>query len=227
MTKNRIKAVLFVILFLLAVAVICSLFMSDPDDGHAGPQTAPVSTNEPVAPTAAPAPAQTARPVPVTPAPTPAPTPVPTPAPTPEPTPEPVVYGERIGSGSFRSSTNPILFIRSDWAVYTLDAQSVEVTVDVYLESYAISSIGGRSLFLSFNGEYITLDTPAIDYTGGDKLETYMGSHTFTAPVPAGSSATFPLGVEWHFGGFYGKDSEGNPLEVPSLECGGEIAVSR
>lgn len=109
----------------------------------------------------------------------------------------------------------------------TLDADNVTVNVSLVLESYAIHSIGGRTLFLAFNDEYVTLDAPALSYDGGEKIETPFGSHSFNLRLPAGSSASIPLVVEWHFGGYYGKDAEGNPLPVPVLECGGNIEIIR
>ena len=42
-----------------------------------------------------------------------------------------------------------------------------------------------------------------------------------TVSLPSGSSASFPLAAQYQFGGTYSK------VELPVIECGGTIELSR
>ena len=130
MTAGKIKAVLIIIILLLAVALVCSWIVSK-DPQYAPEEPAPAVTPAPT-PTPVPTPEPTA--VLITPAPTPVPTPKPTPAPTPAPTPTPKptpvpVYGETLGTGSFESSYGTGLDLCVDWSVVTLNADEVSVSI--------------------------------------------------------------------------------------------------
>ena len=220
MNKGRIKAVVLIIVFLLVVAVICSwLTNTDKKDEQPTENTAPPeessnvividpNSNQSTAPVNTPAPAAT-------------PVPTPTPAPTPTPTPTPQ-YGDNLGSGTFKSETGVPINLKADWSVKTISASQVEVTIKVSVDSYAIHlQAVPYAVKLSVNGEYVTMDAPAVDYDGSAATNTVFGSKTFTVNLSEGSSANIPVAIEWHFGGTYGGQ------EIDVIECGGTISVSR
>ena len=230
MNKGRIKAVVLIIVFLLVVAVICSwLTNTDKKDEQPADNTNPPeessnvividpNSTQSTAPVNTPAPTPT--PVP-TPTPTPAPTPTPTPAPTPTPTPTPT-YGDNLGSGTFKSETGVPINLKADWSVKTISASQVEVTIKVSVDSYAIHlQAVPYAVKLSVNGEYVTMDAPAVDYDGSAATNTVFGSKTFKVSLSEGSSTNIPVAIEWHFGGTYGGQ------EIDVIECGGTISVSR
>lgn len=228
MNKGRIKAVVLIIVFLLVVAVICSwLTGTDKKDEQPAENTNPPEESSNVIVidpngSQSTAPATTPAPTPVpTPTPTPAPTPTPTPAPTPTPTPTPA-YGDNLGSGTFKSDTGVPINLKADWSVKTISASQVEVTIKVSVDSYAIHlQAVPYAVKLSVNGEYVTMDAPAVDYDGSAATNTVFGTKTFTVSLSEGSSTNIPVAIEWHFGGTYGGQ------EIDVIECGGTISVSR
>ena len=232
MAKGKIKAVLFIIVFVLAVAIGCNALIDlsenkapevtadpfltspSPDPGQSG--SLPLET---AAPTATPIPVQTVAP---TVAPTPVPTPEPTPAPTPVPTPTPAPEGQVLDSGSVRSQTGLPIDIRADWVATVLDSDRVQVQVTVVLESYALQLAESyKSVNVSVGDQYASCNSPAVDYDGSAKLETVLGTTTHTLYLAQGTSDVFPLAVEYHFGGTYSGE------ELPVIECGGSITLSR
>lgn len=230
MARGRIKAVLFIIVFVLAVAIGCNALMDlsagkEPEvtaDPFMGTPSAdlPLSSAAPLetaAPTATPIPVQSAAP---TVAPTPVPTPEPTPTPSPTPTPAPV--GQVLDSGSFRSQTGLPIDIRADWVATVLDSDRVQVQVTVVLESYALQIAESyKAVNVSVGDQYASCNAPAVDYDGSAKLETVLGNTSHTLYLSQGMSDSFPLAVEYHFGGVYSGE------ELPVIECGGFIPLSR
>ena len=167
--KNKLVAVLFIVVFVLLVAVIFSLLNDGQDTTNiddvrlnATETQSPVITS---LPTFAPAEA-TAEPT-LLPLPTEAPTPTPIPTPTPEPTPTPVPVGTDLGSGSFES-TSPVqgLNIVADWSAKTVDDSTVAVTVTVSTMSYSLHLEPARSVNITLAGQYATLDVGAVTYDG-------------------------------------------------------------
>lgn len=231
MSKGRIKAVLFIIVFLLVIAVAVNLLM----DMQSEKKAEATPTNDPYANTVTPSvdmqpTLETPQPTPAiepSVAPTPA-APVPTATPTPIPTAttepvQPVIpQGEVIGSGSFTSDTGTPLNLRADWTATVLDSERVEVTVNVYLVSYQIEV---RELYnavnVSVGDQYASADSPAIKWENNTRLETLLASTVHTLSLPSGSSASFPLAAQYQFGGTYSK------VELPVIECGGTIELSR
>ena len=237
MSKGRIKAVLFIIVFLLVIAVAINLLMdmqserkadaTPTDDPYANTVTPSVETQPALetpqpTPEIAPSTAPTATHVPATPVPTQAPNPTPVPTATPEPVQPVIPQGEVIGSGSFTSDTGTPLNLRADWTATVLDAERVEVTVNVYLVSYQIEV---RELYnavnVSVGDQYASADSPAIKWENNTKLETLLASTVHTLSLPSGSSASFPLAAQYQFGGTYSK------VDLPVIECGGTIELSR
>jgi hypothetical protein len=228
MTTGKIKAVLFIIVFLLVTAVVASWFVSrDPaesvDPNAASAPALPVDdlpvviTPEPTAVLITPKPKVT----PTIPNPTPKPTPVPTPVPTPTPapTPEPV-YGVTLGEGSFSSQYGLGIDLVADWSVTTLNASEVSVTVTARVYSGALSS-GAMPLGINVGGQYVTLTASAVNYGDTGMAYNRLGSQTFTVTAPVGQLTEIPVQANWQFNGTYG----GN--DIPVLECGGYINVSR
>ena len=225
MARGKIKAVLFIVVFVLAVAIGCNAligmanmkpeepegttdpFLATPDGGAQAPAT--------VAPTAAPTVAPTT-------VPTVAPTIAPTPTPTPVPTATPAPAGEVLASGTFKSETGVPINIRANWTATVLDSERVQVKVEVILDSYALhitESYG--ALNVSVGDQYASSSTPAVDYDGNEQLSTVLGSTTHTLNLAAGQSNSFTVAVEYHFGGTY------SDQELPVIECGGSIQLSR
>ena len=230
MSKGRIKAVLFIIVFLLVIAVAVNMLM----DMQSEKKAEATPTNDPYANTVTPSvetqPAlETPQPTPAiepSVAPTATPTATPTPTPIPTATTEPVQpvipQGEVIGSGSFTSDTGTPLNLRADWTATVLDSERVEVTVNVYLVSYQIEV---RELYnavnVSVGDQYASENSPAIKWENNTRLETLLASTVHTLSLPSGSSASFPLAAQYQFGGTYSK------VELPVIECGGTIELSR
>lgn len=240
MTSGKIKAVLFIIVFLLIVAVVASWFVSreenaEPVDELAMPSAEAQGVPEDTLVTITPAPTAvliTPQPTPIpAPKPTPAPTPVPTPSPTPAPlfevTPAPsispdFVVGESLGSGSFRSNYGMGLDLFCEWSVAVASADEVTVTLNVGVSSYALHS---RELpdgvLMNVAGQYVSMPSPAVDYDGSALASHSFGSRSFTVKAPVGQTTRIPIEVNWQFGGTYGETN------IASLECGDAINVAR
>ena len=237
MSKGRIKAVLFIIVFLLVIAVAVNLLM----DMQSEKKAEATPTNDPYAntvtpsvdmqpaletpqptPATVPSVAPTATPTPTATVPTASPTSTPIPTATTEPVQPVIPQGEVIGSGSFNSDTGTPLNLRADWTAAVLDSERVEVTVNVYLVSYQIEV---RELYnavnVSVGDQYASADSPAIKWENNTRLETLLASTVHTLSLPSGSSASFPLAAQYQFGGTYSK------VELPVIECGGTIELSR
>lgn len=240
MDMRRIKAVLFIVVFLLVMAVAVNLLVDmqnarqEIDVGSNTPAivTPPVGgdNSAPVEiPVATPVPTMVPTPAPtevnvVTPVQTPAPTPVPTmvPTPTPIPTPEPIPVGEIIGSGFFTSDTGVPMNIRAVWSAAIEDADHVKVTVEVWLDSYQINLVQvNNAVNVSVGDVYKSTGAPAVEWDQNVKIETLMGTTEHLLFLPQGTTDNFPLAVEYHFGGTYSKK------ELPVIECGGYITLSR
>ena len=240
MTSGKIKAVLFIIVFLLIVAVVASWFVSRDEQQEPPANIDPIETvDEGVVVVVTPAPTAvllTPAPTPyVAPKATPAPTPVPTPVPTPTPTPEPlfelptaapqpaeVIVGQNLGSGSCRSQTGLGIDLFCEWTVTVASAEEVNVTLNVGVSSYALHSQSlPDGVLMSVGGQYATMASPAVDYDGTTLASHSFGSHTFTVSAPAGTTTRIPVQVNWQFNGSFGGTA------LPSLECGDAITVTR
>ena len=210
--KNKLVAVLFIVVFVLLVAVIFSLLNDGQDTTNIDDvRLNATETQSPVVtalPTFAPAEA-TAEPTLL-------------PLPTEAPTPTPVPVGTDLGSSSFES-TSPVqgLNIVADWSAKTVDDSTVAVTVTVSTMSYSLHLEPARSVNITLAGQYATLDVGAVTYDGSSMAKNELASTTFNVDLPVGSSNSYTLAVEWHFGGAY----MNTPIDV--LECGGNITLVR
>ena len=233
--KGKFTAVLFIIVFILIAAVVFTFLASldkktndtpavEPTNDvivtTAQPVTtpfaAPVTTQTPMAPVTTPIPESVATPVPVI---TPAPV-TPTPLPTTVPTTVPTVTN--LNSGSFTSDTGTGLNISADWNVLTLNPDQVTVTVSVSVLSYTLhTQANPYSVNIGLDDQYVSLEAPAINYDGGGQVRSALATQSFTVDLPANSSRSMVLQVEWQFNGTYGE------VELPVIECGGTINVSR
>ena len=234
--KNKTSLILLIFLFLLIVAVVFVVLSSL--DKKLNPPDTPVeeveaeytelvepSSPEPIEATEVSA--ETSTPVPETPepvVPTMAPfpvveTPVPSTVPMPVPTEKP---GDPLGSGSFKSNTRTGLDVRADWSAETFGAESAKVRVTVYVDSWSlILNAAEKTVNLSLNGQYVSMDAPSVVHRENKALSTEIGSATFVIPLAEGGSFSQDLQVEWHYNGTYGG------MSIPSIECGGTIELSR
>ena len=232
MKKGRIKAVLFIILFLLMLAVICNLLIDlssakdkTPEvtaDPYLSASATPAQASAPaeiqdVSPSAAPSAAPTA-----TPTATPEPTPTPTPTPTPEPTPSPAPADTVLGTGVFSSETGVPLNVRAVWTASVLDDEHVKVTVEVYLDSYQLFiKEAYNAVNVSVGDQYASANAPTVEWDKNERLETLLATTVHTLSLANGQSDSFPVAVEYHFGGVY------SDQELPVIECGGSITLVR
>ena len=232
MDKRRIKAVIFILLFLLVMAVAVNLLLDMEKDKREVVHL-PSESAAP-APTEAPAPT----PVPATPAPTPVPTPTPeptrdpyidtpaTPVPTlqplPTPTGTPTPEGEELGTGTFRSETGVGLNVRAEWTANVMDAKHVRVTMQIWLDSYSLHLIQvNNCVNVSVGESYVTANAPAVDIDDNSAHQTLLATTEHVVNLADGESRSFPVQVEYQFGGTYQQQ------ELPVIECGGAIELKR
>lgn len=247
MNAGKIKAVLFIIVFLLVVALVCAWVTggeapSKETDTNNDPIVIPIAPPDPnkVQPTTAPAaptpnvpesqqtpgtgdisvPNPTAAPQ-TTAAPQATEAPANTPAPTgtaaPQPTTAPA-SGSPIATGSFSSQTGTGLNMRADWSVVVTGANSATVTVDVYAISYSLYLTENDSgLKISLGNQYTSAATTGLSYENNAQKTTLLGTKSFTVDTSKGT-VSLPLAVEWHYMGSYGG------VEIDVIECGGTVA---
>lgn len=232
MKKGKFAAVLFIVFFLLAVALIC--FWLTSKDNAAEPPAADVSGSmEPQIVVVTPNAGGTtgdgsssgSTGTATTPTPSSAPTPTPTPAPTPTPTPTPAPTPEPnklLNSGSFSSNTGVPMNIRVDWSISSVSGSQAEVTVKVSLDSYSLHLVEvPGAVTVDLNGSTATMASPAVDYDGKSALNTPFGSKTFTVNISSGESISLPLSVTWHFGGKY------SDVDLTDIVASGTVTASR
>ena len=239
MNGAKLKAVGFIVVFLLALALLVNGAMKW-DDGRRAPAEEPEQTQEQPAeePENTPEPEQPAQQQQQQPTVPTVPTPKPEqpaqqqqqqqqqpPAqqqtvPTPVPTQPPIPTGQKLGSGSFHSETGTGLNLICDWTAVSVEGNKAEVTITVSCESYSLYlSEMGDNIFLRVGDQPAQMAQPQLSIEGGYTV-TNFGSRTFTLPLSEGSN-NFSVAVEWHFNGSY----SGVPLEV--IECGTTITLTR
>ncbi len=227
MRKGKFKALVLLVTFLLVMAAAITLLLSMESErkevaqlGYDPYMATPAPT---IRPTPTPAPVSTIMPTPVQPTPAPTPVPTPPPTPTPIPTATPVPYGQIIGTGSFRSETGVPLNVRAEWTAQVLDASSVRVHVDVFLESYSLQIVASRNaLNVSVGDSYQSADTPGVDLDDNANIHsTLLGSTEHIIPLSDGEARSFPMQVQYLFRGTYFK------RDIDTIECGGAVNLAR
>lgn len=217
MNGAKLKAVGFIVVFLLALALLVNGAMKW-DDGRRAPAEEPEQTQEQPAeePENTPEPEQPAQQQQQQQQPPAQQQTVPTPVPTQPPMPT----GQTLGSGSFHSETGTGLNLICDWTAVSVEGNKAEVTITVSCESYSLYlSEMGDNIFLRVGDQPAQMAQPQLSIEGGYTV-TNFGSRTFTLPLSEGSN-NFSVAVEWHFNGSY----SGVPLEV--IECGTTITLTR
>ena len=227
MNFGKVKAVFFILVFFLVLALVVNAALGldakkhpvQPEEPEQTEQTE-IVPEQPAQETPVPIPTWAPAPTPP-PANRPASNPAPqqqqpqqqpqqnTPvaAPTPAPTPAPRPAGQSLGSGGFRSATGAGLELICDWSAVSAADNKAEVTLTV-------SNEWQDCIGLRVGDQTGTLTQPALSYEGG-KTTHSVGSKTFTVSLAGGSS--LPVAVEWHYNGTY----SGVALDV--IECGGTI----
>ena len=235
MNFGKVKAVFFILVFFLVLALVVNAALGLDAKKHPAQPEEPEQTEQTEI-----VPEQPAQETPV-PIPTWAPAPTPPPAnrpasnpapqqqqpqqqpqqntpvaaPTPAPTPAPGPAGQSLGSGGFRSATGAGLELICDWSAVSAADNKAEVTLTVSIESSTIYLNEWQDCIgLRVGDQTGTLTQPALSYEGG-KTTHSVGSKTFTVSLAGGSS--LPVAVEWHYNGTY----SGVALDV--IECGGTI----
>ena len=236
MDKARIKAVIFILLFLLVLAIAVNLLLDMERDKREVvhlPAESPAPAETPV-----PAPLPTETPVPATPVPTATPvatpdpyintpaTPVPTlqplPTETPAPTAAPLPAGEEVGRGTFRSDTGVGLNLRAEWVAQVMDESHVRVTVQVFLDSYSLHITGAtNAVNVSVGDSFVSANAPTVDIDDNASHESLLATTEHVVNLSAYERKSYPVQVEYQFGGVY------QQKELPVLECGGPIEIVR
>ena len=244
--KNKITAVLFIIVFLLVVAIVC-VFLMNWDRGGNTPavesvdntaQDAAVVVETPDTPvvvsgtTPVPTTVPTALPLPTT-IPTASPEATQAPAATtqesPAPTENPATVNldpnypsVQLGSGSFKSDTKTGLNIRAEWSAKTVSGTQVQVDIVIYAQHYSLSTSAiPKSVNIVLDGQYISLDAPAIKYDGTGSTSTELASRSFIIDLAPGDTRELKLSVEWAYNGRYGG------VSLKDIECGGKFELAR
>ena len=236
-TKMKVRAVVFVIFFLLLAAAIVYIMTSTADreivpyspEFSIREQNQPESASQSsgTAPAAAYTPAPTAQPAEAVPTPTPyVPTPTPyVPTPTPYvPTPEPA--GLPLGSGTISSGMPWLLNIHADWSAVTATNSRAEVTVIVYADHYSLHYNSFENLAIRLGDESHRLYANEIQSDINQPQSTELGRYTYSVPLAKGETVSLPLSAVWEFGGTYG-DGYGHTVDIPSLRCEGTVTLTR
>ena len=199
MRKGKIKAIIFIIVFLLVMATAITLLLDMEKErqevqslGYDPYRATPVPT---IASTVTPMPVSTIMPTPVPPTPAPTPTPTPRPTATPAPTPTPVPVGQVIGSGIFTSNTGVPMNIRAEWEALLLDESHVGVRVKVYLDSYSLHIQSSRNAVnVSVGDNFQSSDTPSVDIDDNTNIHSSLLATTeHVLNLAGGQQKSFPV----------------------------------
>ena len=212
----KVRAVVFVIFFLLLAAAIVYI-MTSTADREIVPYSPEFSIREQNQPDAAPQPSGNAPGAAYTPAPTVQPAEA-------VPTPEPV--GLPLGSGTISSGMPWLLNIHADWSAVTATNSRAEVTVIVYADHYSLHYNSFENLAIRLGEESHRMYANAIQSDINQLQSTELGRYTYSVPLAKGETVSLPLSAVWEFEGTYG-DGYGHTVEIPSLRCEGTVILSR
>lgn len=218
MNANKFKAVLFIIIFLIVVALIVYILTgtSNEEKYQIFEGTVPTTQvgEEMQTPEVSQAPATPQASEVIA-------TPEITPEPTPEPTPTPMPAGIEIANGEIKSESGTLLNTIAKYSAVTTDDTHVTINISVDLEHYALYTVAGKTLNIAVNGNYQTVNVEAISYDGANQTKTTLGSIAVPVEIASGQTLQIPIQIEWHFGGTYGGK------EVNIIESGGYITLER
>lgn len=241
-TKMKIRAVVFVIFFLLLAAAIVYI-MTSTADREIVPYSPEFSIREQNQPDAGTWQAETSdaippstpsSPTPYSLPPTPYSTPVPAAAdptpysliPTPSPVPTPEPAGLPLGSGTISSGMPWLLNIHADWSAVTATNSRAEVTVIVYADHYSLHYNSFENLAIRLGDESHRMYANEIQSDLNQPQSTELGRYTYSIPLAKGETVSLPLSAVWEFGGTYG-DGYGHTVDIPSIRCEGTVMLSR
>ena len=242
--KDRISAILFIIVFLLVVVIVIMVLKTVDDKRAVQAQNTEISTQSyqppqqdpnalvtgaDTAPTANPYESVYALPTSAPgngggstyTAPTQAPAPTRAPAPAPTQAPEVAFSPVEMGTGSMQSDTFTGLNIRADWSARAVSPAQVEVTVTVYCLHQTLYTGEYNPVNFMVDGQYASVYGRKIESDSYDFHSTELASRTFTIDLAQGESKTFWVSVAWEYGGTY------SGVLLDSIECGSNITLRR
>jgi len=146
---------------------------------------------------------------------------------TPEPTPAQLPFGTKLAEGSFESATQYKLNIRLDYKAYVTDDSHVAVEMSVYALHYTFHYNSFPNLILKCGEQSQTVESASINTDDGGYQETLLGSSTFSVSLGSGQSIQLPVSADWRYNGQYGRDANGNYMNIDVLSCGGYITLAR
>lgn len=134
-----------------------------------------------------------------------------------------IPVGTSLGSGTFRSDSGTSINIHADWTAVVSGADTVDVTVTVFVDSYSLfTTASPEALNISVDGKYVSLASPAIEIQGNaGQVSTLINNRSFPISLSGGEKRTIPIEVIWNYRGTYGN------VYLETIECGGTITLSR
>ena len=234
MEKNtKVKMILFLVIFVLLIALVIFAVVGTSSSREYYQSGGTLLPTLPPKETETPAPSNSVQTGAATPVITTAEptiyiveTPEPTPEVTPEPTPTPQPAGLQLASGSFDSNTQYKLNIRMDYTASVADDNHVNVVMSVYAKHFTFHYNSYPNLILKCGDQTQTVESASINTDDGGYQETLLGTYTFSVNLPAGQSAQIPVSADWRYNGQYGRDADGNYMNIDVLSCGGYVTLA-
>ncbi len=120
-----------------------------------------------------------------------------------------------------KSDTGVPLNIFAEWEISNKTADSIDLKIDVYVESYSIyTTATPDSLSVSANGQKVSLATPAIEIQMTQKsMETLLNTHTFQIDTEDIKDGRIPVEIQWSYRGTYAG------VFIDDIECSGDISI--
>ena len=94
--------------------------------------------------------------------------------------------------------------------------------MQIWLDSYSLHLIQvNNCVNVSVGESYVTANAPAVDIDDNSAHQTLLATTEHVVNLADGESRSFPVQVEYQFGGTYQQQ------ELPVIECGGAIELKR
>ena len=94
--------------------------------------------------------------------------------------------------------------------------------MQIWLDSYSLHLIQvNNCVNVSVGESYVTANAPAVDIDDNGAHQTLLATTEHVVNLADGESRSFPVQVEYQFGGTYQQQ------ELPVIECGGAIELKR